>query len=232
MNDTTRFDTTRLDEEVERELAAYASARLSPDRFAKTRMRAFVVEHAREQAAIAARPKVPSFFALRLSVRGLAAVGLVAVLAIAGGTATAFAASPGGPLYGVRIQIETALLPASGAARTDAQANLINERAEELTDAIDNGNAAGADAAGDAYGNQVDQAVDNATGSTGPSAADIAAQRADLLTLQAAFQRQLAHLQGIVKPSDPSAANLQKLITKTQAALDDVNAKLASLPNP
>ena len=221
MNDTTRFDTMHLDEEVERELTAYASARLSPDRFARTRMRAYVMEHARERAALAAAPRVPGFFSLRLSLRGLAAVGLVAVLAISGGAATALAASPGGPLYGVRVQIETALLPASGAARADAQLGLINERADEITNALDDGNASGADAAADAYGNQVDAAIANA-----------AAQRAALLDLRATLTKQLAHFQTLVKPNDTASANLQKLIAKTEAAIAGVDAKLAALPNP
>jgi len=220
MNDTTRIDTTHQDEEVERELAAYASARLSPDRFATTRMRAFVMEHARQQTAPVPAPRFGGFFALRVSLRGLAAVALVAVLAISGGAATALAASPGGPLYGVRVQIETALLPSSGIARADAQIGLLNERSEEITDAVDSGNAAGADAAADAYGDQVDQAI-----------AGAAAQRAALLDLRATLVKQLAHFQSLVKPNDASAANLQKLIAKTQAAIAAVDAKLAALPN-
>ena len=234
MTDTTRID-AHLDEEVERALAAYASARLTPDRFTTNRMRVALIVPVRTGAT--RQPALGRLGRLSLGVRRLAFVALVAALAISGGTAAGVAASAGGPLYGLRVQIETALLP-SGPNRTDAQIDLLNERSNELTDAIKDGDQGGAGAAAAAYGKQLQQTVDDAVSDPGddspggPTAAQIAAQRADLLILQAALERQLAHLKTITKPSDPSAANLQANIAKTQAALDAVNAKLASLPAP
>jgi len=115
MNDTTRSH-AHLDEEVERALAAYASARLTPDRFATNRMRVAVIERARTGSAA---PSLDGLAGLRFRFRRLGFVALVAALAITSGTAAGVAASAGGYLYGLRIQIETALLP-SGEDRTDA----------------------------------------------------------------------------------------------------------------
>jgi hypothetical protein len=227
MNDANGIDTLHLDEEVERELAAYASARLSPDRLASNRMRVAVIEHGRTRAAAAGGHHALDVLApFRLRLRRLAPVALVAAIAITGGTTAAVAASPGGPLYGVRLQIETALLPASGSARTDAQIGLLDERADEITNAVDDGNSAGTDAAANAYGDQVDQTIDGTGAGT-----DVAAQRGALLDLRATLEKQLAHFQSIVKPNDKSAGNLQSLIAKTQAAIATVDAKLAALGN-
>jgi hypothetical protein len=216
---TERFDTTEhVDDDLERELRAYASARLSPDRYASVRMRAAVLEHARATQAPESH-RLDVLGLLRIRVRRLAPIALVAALAISAGTVAGVAASPGGPLYGLRIQIETILLPSSGRARAEAQIGLINERAEEITDALDNGNAGGADAAVDAYDNQLRDALRNA-----------AAQRAVLMDLRASLVQKLNHFQSLVKPNDTASANLQKLIAKTQAAIAEIDSKLAGLP--
>jgi hypothetical protein len=225
MDDMERFDTTEqfdttehVDDDLERELRAYASARLSPDRFASVRMRAAVIERVR--AAQAPEPhRLDLLASLKIGVRRLAPIALVVALAVSTGTAAGLAASPGGPLYALRIQIETALVPGSGDARTNAQLGLINERAEEITDAIDTGNAGGAAAAVDAYNHQVDQSIANAT-----------AHRAALMDLRASLVQKLIHFQGMVKSNDTAAANLQKLIAKTQAGIAEIDAQLNGLP--
>ncbi|HEY2916817.1 MAG TPA: hypothetical protein VGI98_06340 [Candidatus Limnocylindrales bacterium] len=230
MNDTAPFD-GHADEDLEHALAAYASARLSPDRWATNRMRVAVIEHARSGAPAPAVGGGLERWWGRFQRLGF--VALVAALAITGGSAAGVAASPGGPLYGVRVQIETALLP-SGTDRTNAQIALLTERSDELTEAIKDGDQNGAGAAGDAYGKQLQQLVDDSVSnpSGGPTAAEVAKQRADLMTLRAALERQLAHLLTIAKPNDTAAANLENNIAKTQAALDTVDAKLAALPTP
>src|SRR4051812_41130223 len=103
--------------EVERRLQAYAGARLSPSAWASLRMRAEVIERGRALETRGAPRRVP----LALRFKRPVLVGLVAVLAIMAGGTAALAATPGGPLYATRLQIETALLPASGPARTTAQ---------------------------------------------------------------------------------------------------------------
>ena len=218
MSDTTRFDAMPGDEEVERELAAYASARLTPDRFASNRMRVAVIERARLAAAAPAPHRLDVLGRFRVSLGRLAPVALVAAIAITGGTAAGVAASPGGPLYGIRVQIETALLPSSGAARTDAQIGLLDERVGEITDSIQSGNLDGTDASAEAYDDQLQQAIDSA-----------ASQRAQLLALRATLVRQLNHFETLAKPNDRMSSNVQKLIARTEAAIAAVDAKLAAL---
>lgn len=236
MNDSTRFDAF-LDEEVERALAAYASARLTPDHWTTNRMRVALIEHARTGAPIGrttGRSGSGGVGRFRFGLLRLAPIALVAAVAVTVGSAAGVAASPGGPLYGLRVQIETALLP-SGADRPGAQLGLLTERTNEITDAVQSGNQAGVDAAGQQYSDQLDHTVTDAVrdpANGGPTAAQIAAQRADLLLLQAALQRQITHLETIAKMNDPSTSNVQKLIAKTEASLDVVNAKLAALPTP
>jgi hypothetical protein len=215
-------DTTRIaGEELERELRTYASVRLSPDRFATERMRASVLAQARmvPLGTVAPPRRLDVLAAFRLGTRRLAPVALVAAIAIGAGSAAGVAASPGGPLYGTRIWLETALLPAGGQARADAQAAQLTERLDELTGAVDDGNEAAADAAANAYDEEVDQAVSSA-----------AQSRAELLQLRATIVRHLAHLQSLGRPSDKATANLLKSVANAEAAIAAIDAKLAALP--
>lgn len=212
-------------EELERELRTYASARLSPDRFASHRMRTAIMEHARTaMPAVVATPlphRLDVLSALRLGARRLAPVALVAALAIGSGSVAGAAAMPGGPLYPVRVGIETALLPAGGDARADAQRALLNERIDEISGALGAGDGGAADAASNVYDQEVDQAL-----------AQAAQDRAALLSLRATVARHLAHLQSLVRPNDKAAGQLQRLIATTQAALATIDAQIAALPQP
>lgn len=210
-------------EELERELRAYASARLSPDRLASHRMRTAVMEQARTAMPIGGQAphRLDVLSALRVGARRLGFVALVAALAIATGTAAGAAAMPGGPLYQAKIWIETALLPAGGEARTNAQEALLNERLNEVSGAIGAGDNGAADAASNAYDQEVSQALAQAT-----------QDRADLLQLRATVVRHLAHWQGLVKPNDKSDTQLQRLIATAQATLASIDAQLAALPQP
>lgn len=223
MMDATRDrDLTRIaGEELQRELRAYASVRLSPDSSASLRMRTAVMERARSTTPAritAPRPGLQARF--RLGVRRASFIALVALLAVGTGTVAGVAAMPGGPLYQARVWVEVALLP-GGAARMDAQQALLGERIDEIAGAVDEGNDGAADAAANAYSQQVDQAISSA-----------AKDRANLLKLRGTIVRQLAHFESIVKPNDKSAANLRRLIARTQASLDAIDAKLAALQAP
>lgn len=217
--------TAMAGEELERELRTYASARLSPDRFASHRMRTAVMEHARTAAPVGvaapAAHRLDVFSALRVGTRRLAPFALVAALAVGAGSAAGAAAVPGGPLYPVRVWIETALLPAGGEARSDAQRALLNERIDEINGALGAGNNGAADAASNAYDQEIAQAL-----------AQAAQDRAALLELRATVARHLAHLQSLVRPNDKAAAQLQRLIAATQATLASIDAKIAALPQP
>lgn len=212
-------------EELERELRTYASARLSPDRFASHRMRTAVMEQARTAMPAglpaAAPHRLDVLSALRIGTRRLAPFALVAALAIGTGSAAAAAATPGGPLYPIRVWVESALLPAGGDARADAQQALLNERMDEISGAIGAGDNGAANAASSAYDQEVDQAL-----------AQAAQDRATLLALRATVARHLAHLVSLEKPNGKADAQLRQLIAKTQATLASIDAQLAALPTP
>lgn len=214
MDDTDRFE----DGELEQRLRAYAGARLSPDQWASLRMRAAVIEHGRASRAAAA-----GRFSWRALLRPAVFVALVAVLAVGTGTTAALAASAGGPLYGARVWVETALVSLSG-DRAGAQAALIDQRLGEAADAANAGNGNGTDAALKAYDAEVAQAL-----------ADAAQNRADLEHLQAVLAKRLARLQGMEAPNAKAAAQLDRLIAKTQSALAAIDKQLAALgpaPSP
>ena len=208
------------DGDVERRLRAYAGARLTPDARTGVRIRTAVIEHGRERrAASATRHGLDVLGPLRIGIlRRAVPVALVGVLAISGGAMAGVAASPGGPLYDTRLWVESAFLPASGAARLDAQVAHIGDRIDEATGALDAGDGSAADAALNAYDNQVDAAL-----------AAAAADRAELLQLRASIARHLAHLQSLVKPNSKSAIQLQRAIAKSVAALADIDRQLAAL---
>ncbi|HEX7950732.1 MAG TPA: DUF5667 domain-containing protein [Candidatus Limnocylindrales bacterium] len=212
-------------EELERELRTYASARLSPDRFASHRMRTAVMEHALAAmpAGLMAPPphRLDVLSALRVGTRRLAPFALVAALAVGAGSAAGAAAMPGGPLYPVRVWVETAFLPAGGEARADAQQALLNERIDEISGALDAGDKGAAEAASNAFDQEVGQALTQA-----------AQDRVTLLELRETVARHLARLQGLVKPNDKAGAQLQRLITTTRATLAAIDARIAALPTP
>ena len=200
------------EDELGRLLRAYAGARLSPDPWASVRMRAAVIEHGHGARAAAGR----RFSWLRV-LRPATLVGLIAVLAVGTGATAALAASPGGPLYDARLWVETTVLNLSGGS-AQARVDQIDERMDEITNAVDDGNANAADAAGNAYGAEV------------AAAAQAAQNRADLQALRAAIANHLAHLQDMAHSSSKAQANLNRLIAKDIAALADIDSRLAALP--
>lgn len=215
MDGTDRMDErSRNDGNLEQLLRAYAGARLSPDQWASVRMRAAVIEHGRTNRAAAARR-----LTWRRILRPAVFVGLVAVLAVGTGASAAFAASPGGPLYDARLWIEGTVLSLNGGT-TQLRVDQMDERANEIVNAVDDGNANAADAAANAYGSEVD------------AAAQSAQTRADLLDLRASIVAHLQHWQGMAHGSGKAQANLDRLIAKAIAAIADIDRKLAALPAP
>ncbi len=200
-------------DELVRRLQAYAGARLSPDPWASVRMRTAVIEHGHAARSGGQRS------GWRHLVRPLRLVALVGVLAVATGASAALASSPGGPLYGARLWVETSLLPLSGDPAA-ARVGFIDQRLDEVTSAVDSGNTNAANAAGNAYANEVAQA------------AQAAQTRVDLLALRSAVSRQLVHLQSLSHGNPRSQANIAHLIANAQAALAGIDAKLAALPTP
>jgi len=148
------------DVEAYRRLDAYAEMRLAPDPAAMRRIRAAVMAAAATalttprpaDAALAAPPATivaiggaPRTLGPRRRSRlGTALLAAALTLGLAVGGVSA--AQPGGPLYGQRLWIEQAMLPASGEARVDAQSARLDERLAEARAAADRGdtNAIGA----------------------------------------------------------------------------------------
>lgn len=143
-------------DELGRLLAAFASARLAPDRTASTRLRASVVEEARMRVLDA-----------RLS-RGrrrrarLAAFAMAATLTIGGAASVTAASTAGGPLYPVRIWLETAGLSGDENTRALERLHQVDARVLDLERAASAGDENAVSAAINAYRDAVGAAVDEA----------------------------------------------------------------------
>ncbi len=156
------------DDDVAHRLAAYAAARLSPSPAATARMRAQVMDAVRETPARTARgsSEPVSMAAHRRTPtrprRALAAL-MAAALSVLLLTGVAFASGPGGPLYGLRLWVETVSLPSEPGARTDADVNRLDARVDEAVGAARNGNGSAIAAALAAYREILQDALDSAS---------------------------------------------------------------------
>lgn len=148
-------------QELEERLEAYASTRLSPRRKEIARMRVSLVEEARMRQLQATL----SSGALAGRRRRLAtSLFLAAAVALGGAVGVAATSVAGGPLYGARIWLETATLPADPAQRALERLHLIDARVVDLEQAAASGNASAVAAATAAYRESV-QAAFNEAGS-------------------------------------------------------------------
>jgi hypothetical protein len=197
---------------VERRLRAYAGARLSPDAWASLRMRAEVME--RGHALRDAQGDSGRSWILRF--RRSLMVGLVAVLAVMAGGSAALAATPGGPLYDTRLALETALLPASGDARSDAQIGQMDERIDE---AGGNANPSAVEAALAAYQTEVDAAI-----------ADAGSSADRLAKLQAVLAKHIGVLTDLEKSNPAAAATIQHAIAESSKAISRIEARIKAGP--
>jgi hypothetical protein len=214
-NGTMRHIDRGEDTELERRLRAYADARLSPDRWAGIRMRSAVIEHARVRRASAGRRGLGVFGSFRFGrAPRLLAVALAAALAIGVGTSAALAASPGSPLYGVRLWIEAATLPAAPDARLNAQVQQADSRVDEALGAASQGNGGAVAAALAAYRAEIDALLS--------SAGD---DPTKLVRIQAELGRHLAALQALAVSNPDAASAVQSAIDASQTAIDKINAR-------
>jgi hypothetical protein len=185
------------DDELDWRLHAYIAARLSPTADSSRRMRNAVIARAADAAAIRAfeAERVAMQEARRRDAqRGLAGFlrlytrrGAAAFLAgsmIFGSSVAVLAATPSSPLYGARIWLETALLPASGDARSAAHVNLLEVRVEDAEHALGGGDPNGAATALSAYIAELDAAIRDADGDPARLAALRSALNAHLLLLE------------------------------------------------
>lgn len=146
--------------EVERLLTAYAAARLDPSNAVAERMRDTVMAAARARQ-VPSGGRAVGFFT-----RGgrLAAAATLAAALLVGVAGATFAASPGGPLYGLRLWVEEVTLPTEANARAEAQLELLAERLSEAQDASASGNAGAVAAALAAYREEVADLLETADG--------------------------------------------------------------------
>lgn len=216
MNDD-GIDPGSRDAEIVETLRAYAWTRLSPDPAAVARIRARVVREAELSLAPApfsvASPEPTPLGRRRRPHRVVTALlaASLAVLAIAGGT---LAARPGGPLYGARMWVESALLPSDPGGRVDSEIARLNERIAEAGTASAAGDEVAAAAAFDAYAKIVDDALGAAAGDT-----DLRAR------LELILGKHVAVLEALVaKVPGPAQDAIRQAIEKSDRAVERIRA--------
>ena len=206
--------------ELERRLALYARARLSPDPRVTARTKARVMREARlsfEAARIAAHV-APALAASRTGFRRRLVMPFLAAavwLAIAVGTISA--AQPGGPLFPTRMWIETAALPSTMAARTSAELDRLDARLAEVLSAATRGDRGAVAAALDAYSQIADEATAQTTGNPELEAlvSEALDQHRDILTAVAA---RLAD-KGNLTAAEAIGTNIQRAIEHSAAVM-------------
>ena len=201
-----------IDEALIGHLDAYDAA-LDPDPAAIENLRAHVLRAAearprrpasrldRVRALVSSGPSGPSS-AFRRPLVGLAAASLLVVLAVGG---TFAATAPGAPLYGARLWLEDATLPADPAARADAEMSHLQDRLAEAEAGARSGNGAAVTAAIEAYRATLDEALQAAGG-------DLTREQ----RLQVELQRHRAVLEALVTAQQGNG----NASTAIQAALD------------
>jgi len=146
---------THRDAEIEALLRRYADERLRLNSEARRRLRDGFLSEASQRASGPAildvrRSRLP--WAVGRSRFRPAAIALLAAALAMGAVGGAAAASePGGPLYGLRLWVETITLPADASARADAEIARLEARLAEARSAADHGNGAAVRAALEAY---------------------------------------------------------------------------------
>lgn len=216
------------DEGIEALLRRYADERLRLDPETSRRLR----ERFRSEAArLAGGPMVLDVVRARRPwgigrrpARRAAVALLAAALALGAVASAAAASSPGGPLYGVRLWIETVTLPGDAGARADAEIARLEARLSEAADAAEHGNGTAVRAALEAYRETVASALQAA----GPDLA-----RADRLEI--VLERHQVVLDTLAErlPA-PAAAAVEQTIERNEATIEKIktHGKPSSTPEP
>ena len=144
-------------EELAQRLQAYASARLAPERGATARIRASLMEEARMRSL---RMSLARRHGRAFTVgRRIGTLVLAAALVIGAAASVSAASSAGGPLYGPRVWLETALLPTDSTSRAIERIHQIDERVLEVERAAQSGDSGAIAAALSSYDAAVQAAV-------------------------------------------------------------------------
>ena len=207
------------DDQLARRLVAYAGLRLSPTPDATARMRTRVLAAAAGMPArTASHPEKPvSLAAYRARFGGrsrLFAALLAAALSVLLIGGVAFASSAGGPLYGVRLWVETVALPSEPGARADADVDRLDARLDEAVGAARNGNGGATAAALAAYREILDDAL---------AAAGQPESRSE--RLEAALARhQLVLATLLAYAPEPARDALERAIERSNQAIERIGA--------
>ncbi len=197
-------------DELTLRLKAYASARLEPRPAGTARIRTALIEEARMRAlekTIGSRPHRHA-----AGPRRLVALLLAAGLTLATAVAVSAASAPGGPLYGARIWLESATLPADADARALERVRQIEERLLDTERAADSGDAGALAAAIQAYR----QAVADAVGEVGSDGDRLA-------RLEAVLAHHVDVLQGLADKVPAAAENgIDRALEASQKAVDKI----------
>jgi hypothetical protein len=227
--DDRMIDLMAGDARLRRRLEAYAEERLSPDPTASTRLRARVLARAHRQAdlmradasltVVSAVPLIHSP-ATRRRGRGqrllLAASAAALALALVGGATVA--ARAGGPLYDVRLWVETVTLPSEPSARAVAELARLEERLREAEAALAAGDTEAAAAAFAAYARIMDSASDAVLASDDAVAA---------AALETGVGRNLDVLRALIgrvpgTASDAIERAIERAVERSDSAIDRV----------
>jgi hypothetical protein len=195
-------------EELAARLNAYASVRLALPRGSAARIRSAVVEEARMRSL---ERQLGGARMSRNRRRGLTLV-LAAALTLVVGIGVAAASGAGGPLYGVRIWLETATLPADASARIVERIHQIDARVLEVERAAAAGDQNAVASATGAYEDAVSGAV-----------ADSGLGADQLDHLQAALALHLGVLQDLSTRVPPQALPaIDRAIESSQKAVSHI----------
>lgn len=204
-------------EELATRLEAYASARLSPDRVATSRIRAAVVEEARMRALETSIGSLPHRHGATRSRIG--ALLLAAGLTLAAAVGAAAASAPGGPLYDARIWLESAWLPANASDRALERVRQIEERLVDAERAAAAGDSAALAAALEAYNEAVAEAL-----------AEVGTDADRLARLEEALGHHVDVLEALsLRLPDAAAGGIQRAIEASQKAVEKIGQ---SKPHP
>lgn len=207
-------------EELARRLEAYASVQLALRPGAAARIRGNLIEEARMRALEASLARRASRVAILR--RRVLPVLLAAALTIGAAAGVAAASSAGGPLYGARVWVETALLPSDASARALERIHQIDERVLEIERASQSGDASAVAAAIAAYRDAVQGALN-----------EVGSDHDRLAHLKAALGLHVAVLETLAGEVPPQAlSGITNAIDSSQNAVNKLGQTKPGNPNP
>ena len=216
------------DGEIEALLRRYADDRLGLDAEVRARMRRrFLLEAERRAVGLTVvSGERGARWAVGRPSRGRHRRAVVALLAAAlalGALAGAAAASePGGPLYGLRLWVETVTLPGDARARAEAEIARLEARLSEANQAAEHGNGAAVRAAIEAYRETVAAAL---------QAAGDDLDRADRLEI--VLERHRVVLDTLAERlPEPAADAVQQVIERNEATIEKIKSRGKPSPTP